>query len=560
MAENMVKVPWDQRNAAPGFGYAGGTRNILSAFNGLHHRGANKRYKDNQVLLQEQITYLRQLKEKLEIEEDAFFAMFGIKGKNKKESFEKLKKKIDNWNDTNAINLINDSSKGNMFWKGLSAVQRAAIFSEMPEEDWDDILDASLNTEEVRSLLDGNSELNIAEILNTILEKEEKNKYATAGSSSLLANLIVTLDKEDGTIHIRSVRGKISTQMQQKLIKDLTKYLEKQGKTFKRKRNYDFEKIFDDLFTQLNINKMGRFYILKAIKNDYSRVLDYYAFNSTESQIKGFLGEIYNNAFLLYMASNGGDKKAIERITPTGMILNQQGEELFIDTWLDGVGIQVKNYEKSKVMNEGFKVRKTYQVGNFITEALQLDSGDTGNTASVGDILLNFFTAYDFNQQYENLTDEEEKSKGFKFWRQTRDRMEEQFRKEKTFTETFTPYVDRMIGIDEKVETKDGMFNGQLYRNTFFNISGNYIPSSLVVQAIIDTVEKKQNEFTQMLRVHVSAPKHTLSEKDKWSPKVDNNYVAQVFEKRKEYANASSISYTVTLDVNLLVEYIKNNI
>jgi hypothetical protein len=215
----------------------------------LHHRGANKRYKDNQVLLQEQITYLRQLKEELEKEEDAFFTMFGIRGENKKESFEKLKNKIEKWNDTNAINLINDSSKGNMFWKGLSAVQRAAIFSEMPEEDWDDILDASLNTEEVRSLLDSNSELNIAEILNTILEKEEKNKYATAGSSSLLANLIVTLDKEDGTIQIRSVRGKISTQMQQKLIKDLTKYLEKQGKTFKRKRNYDFEKIFDDLFT-----------------------------------------------------------------------------------------------------------------------------------------------------------------------------------------------------------------------------------------------------------------------------------------------------------------------
>jgi hypothetical protein len=104
--------------------------------------------------------------------------------------------------------------------------------------------------------------------------------------------------------------------------------------------------------------------------------------------------------------------------------------------------------------------------------------------------------------------------------------MEDQFRKEKTFTETFAPYVDRMIGIDKKVKTEDGMFNGQLYRNTFFNISGNYIPSSVVVQAIIDTVEKQQNEFTQMLRVHVSAPKHTLSEKDKWSPKVDNNYVA----------------------------------
>jgi hypothetical protein len=47
MAENLMATPWTERNAAPGFGYAGGTQDILTAYNGLNHRGANIRYADN---------------------------------------------------------------------------------------------------------------------------------------------------------------------------------------------------------------------------------------------------------------------------------------------------------------------------------------------------------------------------------------------------------------------------------------------------------------------------------------------------------------------------------
>jgi hypothetical protein len=51
MPENLVKTPWKKRSALPGFGYAGGVQDILSAYNGLHHRKAEVRY-NNQVLMQ----------------------------------------------------------------------------------------------------------------------------------------------------------------------------------------------------------------------------------------------------------------------------------------------------------------------------------------------------------------------------------------------------------------------------------------------------------------------------------------------------------------------------
>ena len=40
----MITTPWQERSAYPGFGYAGGVQDILSAYNGLHHRTSQVRY------------------------------------------------------------------------------------------------------------------------------------------------------------------------------------------------------------------------------------------------------------------------------------------------------------------------------------------------------------------------------------------------------------------------------------------------------------------------------------------------------------------------------------
>jgi hypothetical protein len=51
-------------------------------------------------------------------------------------------------------------------------------------------------------------------------------------------------------------------------------------------------------------------------------------------------------------------------------------------------------------MREGFTFHKSYDAYTFVTEVLQLNSRGESNYASVGDILLNFFTAFDYNQDY----------------------------------------------------------------------------------------------------------------------------------------------------------------
>jgi hypothetical protein len=97
--------------------------------------------------------------------------------------------------------------------------------------------------------------------------------------------------------------------------------------------------MFEEFFETLKIKEEGRIYIKMALR-DFKDVLKYYAFNSSDSQLKGFLGEIYNNAFLYYMASgNKAKKDTLERITPTGTELNEKGKQVVIDTWLRGVGI-----------------------------------------------------------------------------------------------------------------------------------------------------------------------------------------------------------------------------
>ena len=262
--------------------------------------------------------------------------MFGLQGKNKKEKFLALKERIRAWDATGAGALITDSSVGNQFWTGLSILRKEAVRAEISQEDWENMLHSvliSTNGDEIKQMLSASPDLNIAQILNSILDKKA---FSPNAKSSLVGNLTVTLDA-DNNIKIQCNRGNITPNMQLKLKKELENYFKKQGQ--KRKPDYNFKAAFEELFAALPINATGIRYIRMALK-DYYGVLEYYAFSSNNSQIKGFLGEVYNNAFLLYMADgNTARKDAIERITPTGMVLNQKGQEIIIDTWLKGFGI-----------------------------------------------------------------------------------------------------------------------------------------------------------------------------------------------------------------------------
>ena len=561
MAENLYGTPWQERSTYPGFGYAGGFQDILTAYNGLSHRGANKRYGDSQEMLAAQLTHLYTLKQELENDEDEFFGMFGInsRGTPRKESFQKLQDKVDEWDQTNAGLLINDAAIGNKFYEGLAVIQNLAIAAEITEDDWNSILNEAFvekGGDAIRELLESNPNINIVEILNTIIEhKGNKGRFSTR--SSLVDNLSVTID-EKGKIKITSTQGNISPTLQKKIITKLSEHF---GIERKKKANYDFKKMFLELFQTLDITPTGQKYIKMALK-EYNNVLDDYALNSNPSQIKGFLGEVYNNAFLYFMADgNENDKVALDRITPTGAILNTKGQALVIDTWLDGFGIQVKNYEKNKVMNEGFTFNKSYNAGNFIIDALQLDI--SGKEPSVGNILLNFFTAYDYNRDYGKIDPSVKERDAYKFWKTARKRMDKKHSDAKAFTTIILPYVDKLIGIDSRFQSRDSslFIEEKEYRNTFFNISGKYIPSSVVVQALIDTIEKKKSSLlTDMIAINARITSYQQSSLEDWRPFIDNEKVDNIYANRLKYADTSRVGYTVTLDVARIADYLLGQI
>jgi hypothetical protein len=102
-------------------------------------------------------------------------------------------------------------------------------------------------------------------------------------------------------------------------------------------------------------------------------------------------------------------------------------------------------------MRDGFTFKNDMGAGEFILNKLQLSSTGTSNTASVGDILLNFFTAYDYNQDYGKtgkLSEQAKNSDAYKYWLNTRARMTEKIRDEVAFTNIIMPYATKLLGVD----------------------------------------------------------------------------------------------------------------
>jgi predicted nucleotidyltransferase len=173
--------------------------------------------------------------------------------------------------------------------------------------------------------------------------------------------------------------------------------------------------------------------------------------------------------------------------------------------------------------------------------------------------LLNFFTAYDYNQDYTTEDPSLAGTDAYKFWRQARDRMDSKFSDSTALTNILRPYIDKIIGVD-RIFASEQIFipdeQGQYFRNAFFNISGEYIPSSAIIQAIIDQLNKKKTaSLADMVTATFSAT-HSGSGPERSNPNITNNMVTQVFGDRLAYAENTTIRYDLTIDVARLVEQI----
>jgi hypothetical protein len=146
---------------------------------------------------------LKDLKTALEQEEDEFFRMFGIVGKDKKDCFKTLKQRLDDWNKAGAEVFINiaktNNPKDNPFYGIVEYLQKKAILVSFSDKHWNEVLEAFFSVNEVKEYFT-NKALEKGGVMKTLNELFEskglKGNFATGGKSTLLAEFTVWVDEK----------------------------------------------------------------------------------------------------------------------------------------------------------------------------------------------------------------------------------------------------------------------------------------------------------------------------------------------------------------------------
>ena len=252
-------------------------------------------------------------------------------------------------------------------------------------------------------------------------------------------------------------------------------------------------KIFNEIIKQSNIQNisvtLGQNEINEIIKKILGKIQgqakDYlalelksrftqYDINKSTGSIKGFLGEVYWNAFWRFI-SNGRLMSA-----PTGATRTTTGQEIPVDFVLRGLGFQVKNYTLTENFEATFKNSMTLR--GFLKERLQLNSSNFDN----------FYISWGYNKINYDYTDAE-KQYGELFDRferimsNTEDKMQ-------TLAES---RMDRIIKLDSEFQSSvDSMLKLQgklgVKSNVAFLIGSNVVFSSDIIESIIQIFENNE--------------------------------------------------------------------
>lgn len=263
--------------------------------------------------------------------------------------------------------------------------------------------------------------------------------------------------------------------------------------------------------------------ILSYVMYQFNNNIDKYAINKSYAAVKGFLGEVRTAAFLDYLCGRMG--VAI----PAGILKTANANtDIPIDIVLESFGFQVKNYQLTKngAVNLIRRSESSMSMGNFIELRLKPDE-------QIKDILTEFFGSYQFNQPIEDATP---------LYRSIYKRFEIGDR----VKGIFDGYLDNILKISEdfSVENSDIFGKQQLYFNTFFVISDRIVPSSYILQQIINELEQNSKEaITSSYYISSSEPDENV-----W---LYTNRIAK--GNLVDYANKIKVHWNITLNLNKIL-------
>jgi len=497
--------------------------------------------------LDEQINNLKQiLKETLSVEKE-FYKILNIDNTNYQSALKELQKRIDQINENTGLGkLVNNPypiiKKFAQYFDSVSTdtVLAALNDSEIARGIAESFLkDPKQNP--VEGLIDS---LNIK--LNTLIAPDEKTKtffhvrQKGRGEVNLAKKLIFNYDPKTRSITFSIKEGMtLDNETKNKILKavnstqnDLSK-----GGSFSLKNFY--EDVWQEIKNVLKDTEAEEYAHQEYERTAKNAFKDYFL-NRNESVLKGLLAEINNTLVLNLLLGQPG------KIIPTGNIKTlmqgvKLGQSISIDAVFKSFHFQIKGYKLENDSDIEFSGQN--QAGYFIRERAEI-------SGSVGDLLVQLFGSYQFNQPFKNKEIGNYMDTYSKFGQVLANSQK-----------VFQAYVNNIIHLSATFQadkTTNLFQNKQLYINHFFNIHGKFIPASAIIQGIIDSLSAKrfsQNVTFNILGIDRNSNNYTLDQ----VRRLENKYTESIWRKdilynARDMADQVKIRWRVQLKLNEVLE------
>ena len=295
--------------------------------------------------------------------------------------------------------------------------------------------------------------------------------------------------------------------------------------------------------------------IKRRLKYEMTKNLDKYALSTSANQIRGFLGELRETVILKELFK--GQKV---KVSPTGVekIITafSKGKDAPIDITIDGINFQVKNYGQLKqsakklvenILPNSAQFTHKMKMGNFIEQRLAQSS--MKDDVVLRKKLVKIYGSLQYNRPFSEgnpKSIEEYKENVYsKFDEYT------QFENGSKMHKLLDSSVNSILGIEKEFQGENLFQQERIYYNTFFIIRGKYIPASVILDVILETVTKQivDNEFyTSSYQMEIDKK---FGLEDIYKKVVKNKTVPYTF---LEAANHINFQYEYVFNIDKLVE------
>lgn len=280
---------------------------------------------------------------------------------------------------------------------------------------------------------------------------------------------------------------------------------------------------FKERLAQLILEKVSGEDAKAALRYQINNNIHKYDVYRNPPSIAGFLGEIEFNAIMALICGNPA-------VTPTGNLKRTgqyfKGKSVSIDSVVRGFGFQIKNYAIKN--NKVIFGADDKQAGTLLGERMEL-----------GEIMVNLFSIYQYNQPITNAIN------SYSGLYNTIDSFVQ------NMDHIFEANATKLIGLDStNYDEGTTPFAGLKDSfNTFFYISGNLVPASSIIEALIQALQNSKNNAN--VSATISSPTD--------APIYENYKQAeQDSTSRLIAANKIKVSYKVILDLgNILGRALK---